>query len=89
MVCRFPINKIANNKALAPIFIRISGSESLLNGKGRITALTPRIQNVLNMFEPITLPMAMSACFLYAATAEVASSGNEVPMATTVKPIRD
>ena len=41
------------------------------------------------MFEPITLPMAKSVFFLRAAIADVASSGSDVPSATTVTPITD
>ena len=47
----------------------------------------PSTINTLKIFEPKTLPMAMSEFPLNAATAEVTSSGSEVPMATTVKPI--
>ena len=41
------------------------------------------------MFEPMTLPIARSVFFLRAAIAEVASSGSDVPRATTVTPITD
>lgn len=54
---------------------------------GFITELKPRTQNKLKIFDPITAPTAMSVCFLYAATAEAANSGNDVPMATIVRPI--
>jgi len=49
---------------------------------------TPRIKAMLAMFEPVTLPIIMSVLFTKAAAMEDESSGNEVPMATTVKPIR-
>ena len=39
------------------------------------------------MFEPITLPIAMSLFFLRAATIEVINSGSEVPAAIMVNPI--
>ena len=42
---------------------------------------------MLNMFEPRIFPTAMSASCLKAATAQVASSGSEVPMDTSVRPI--
>ena len=58
-------------------------------GIGLIIELRPKIQKILKMFEPITLPTAMSVFFLKAATAEVASSGREVPIATIVRPIKD
>ena len=38
------------------------------------------------MFEPSTLPSATSDCLRSAATAEVTSSGSEVPTATMVRP---
>src|SRR5690606_35293336 len=41
----------------------------------------------LKIFEPTTLPTAMSRSPRLAATTEVASSGSEVPMASTVRPI--
>lgn len=36
----------------------------------------------------MTLPIAISACFFSVASTEVASSGSEVPIATTVSPIK-
>ena len=45
------------------------------------------IKKILNILLPITLPNAISAFFFIAAITEVANSGNEVPNATTVKPI--
>ena len=42
---------------------------------------------MLNIFEPTTLPIAISDCFLIAATTEVANSGTLVPAATIVNPI--
>src|SRR3989338_4535506 len=49
--------------------------------------LTPRMSKMFAMFEPMTLPTAMDGLFWREATTEVASSGNEVPMATMVNPI--
>ena len=40
------------------------------------------------MFEPITLPTAISVSPLKAATTLVTSSGSDVPIATIVSPIR-
>ena len=59
------------------------------NSRGVIKLLIPRTKKMFKMLEPNTLPMAMPAFFLVAATMEVISSGREVAMATTVKPIRD
>ena len=52
-----------------------------------MTAVKPRIQNILKILLPTTFPIAISDCFLRAATTEVASSGRLVPTATTVSPI--
>jgi len=49
----------------------------------------PSTRRVLNIFEPTMFPIAMSACFLYAAIPEAASSGSDVPIATIVSPIID
>lgn len=59
------------------------------NGRGEMTEVTPRIKKILNIFDPTTFPIAMSAFFLKAAAIEVANSGSEVPTATTVSPMTD
>ncbi len=51
--------------------------------------LTPKTRKTLKMFEPITLPTARSAFLLKAAVAEVTNSGNDVPIATMLSPIKD
>lgn len=56
-------------------------------GIGAIVALTPSIKRMLKIFDPIIFPSAMSVFFLYAAIAEVASSGSEVPTAIIVSPM--
>ena len=60
-----------------------------LNGNGLMVELTPSTKKILKIFEPTMLPTAKSVFFLYAANAEVANSGNDVPTATTVNPIID
>jgi hypothetical protein len=55
--------------------------------KGLISELTPRIRNILNIFEPMILPTAMSLLFLFTATRDVTNLGSEVPAATIVSPI--
>ena len=45
---------------------------------------TPKINERLKMFEPITLPRANCVFFFEAATSEAANSGMEVPHATRV-----
>lgn len=54
---------------------------------GRMVAETPNTRNVLKIFEPTTLPMAISAFPLRAAMTEVASSGKDVPIETIVRPM--
>ena len=54
---------------------------------GVTQAVTPTIPSELNMFEPTTLPIAMSPSPWTAATVVAASSGRLVPKATTVSPI--
>ena len=66
-----------------------SSVEIPCTGSGVMLALHPNTKKTLNRFDPITFPIAISAFFFIAATTEVASSGNEVPPATKVKPITD
>ena len=54
---------------------------------GLTIAVAPRIAKILKIFEPMALPMAISFSPLHVATTEAASSGSEVPIATTVNPI--
>lgn len=78
-----------NNKIVIAIANTKSKLELVLNGKGFITELTPKIKNTLKILEPTTLPIAISEFLRYAAIAEVASSGIEDPVARIVKPIID
>ena len=52
-----------------------------------MTAVPPRINPKLNMFDPITFPIDISVCFVIAALIVTANSGAEVPKATTVRPM--
>ena len=58
---------------------------------GLVTAVKPKMSAILAMLEPTTLPIAISAVAPGAtvsdATKLTASSGNDVPKATSVKPI--
>ena len=47
----------------------------------------PNTDRMLNILEPIILPMDMELSFRYAAIADVANSGREVPNATTLIPM--
>jgi len=46
---------------------------------GKTIAESPRITAMLKMFEPTTLPMAMSGCPLKAAFNDTINSGIDVP----------
>ncbi len=63
-------------------------SETLI---GLARAVSPRINVILTIFDPMTLPMAISAVCPGSTVSEAAkltaSSGNDVPKATNVKPI--
>jgi hypothetical protein len=56
-------------------------------GIGTISAVSPRMANMLNTLEPMILPSASPASPFRAAATLVASSGSDVPTATTVRPI--
>lgn len=56
-------------------------------GRGDRLALHPNTKNTLNRLLPMTLPMAIPGFFFKAAVTEVASSGKEVPPATSVSPM--
>ena len=71
-----------------PIITNISIIDSDANDSGEITADIPKINKMLKIFEPIALPKAKPGSFLIVATTEVTSSGNDVPIATIVKPIK-
>ena len=73
--------KLAMAKMMSCLFIR--GSK----GKGMMSALTPKTIKMFKMLEPKTLPMAMPEFFFVAATIDVMSSGKEVAVATTVRPM--
>ena len=55
--------------------------------KGRMAAVMPRISRVLQIFDPITLPKAMSPLPLRADEMLMNSSGDDVPMPMMVKPM--
>ena len=58
-----------------------------LNFIGAIKELIERMSKILKILDPIILPIAIPLFFLMAATAEVMSSGKEVPIAMIVSPI--
>ena len=55
---------------------------------GLNTPTVPITRQMLNRFEPTTFPTEISLSPLAAATAEVASSGRDVPKATTDMPVK-
>ena len=52
--------------------------------RGLIIDVAHRTHNILKTFDQTTFQIAISVLFLYAATAEVANSGKDVHIATTV-----
>ena len=54
---------------------------------GQITAVTPRMSRTLKIFEPMTLPMAISALPCKAPMKLTTISGAEVPIPTMVRPM--
>ena len=54
---------------------------------GLISAVAPTIRTILKIFEPMTLPIAISISFLIVAVIEVINSGKLVLKATIVRPI--
>ena len=54
---------------------------------GIIRAVTPRMRKTLKMFDPTTLPMAISGCPPRPDTTLTTSSGMLVPMPTMVAPM--
>ena len=60
-----------------------------LRWRGVMLALHPNTKKILKRLLPITFPIAISGFFFSAATIEVASSGREVPPATSVRPMID
>ena len=51
-----------------------------------IALLTPKTNNMLNIFNPITFPIIIPVSPFFNAVKEVTTSGNDVPIATMVKP---
>ena len=89
IICLFPANIQVNKRILENMRTPISKLDLNLKGIGLIIALIPKIKKILKMFEPTMFPTAISVFFLYAAVADVANSGSDVPRATIVKPIKD
>ena len=59
----------------------------LVMTRGEMRAVIPRISRVLNMFEPITFPIAISAFPCMEERKLTTISGAEVPIPTIVSPI--
>ena len=59
----------------------------LVKTMGEIRTVMPKINKELNILEPATLPMVMSALPLMAANKLTTNSGMDVPMPTIVAPM--
>ena len=81
-----PVSANTYVSASAAVRITVSMTADMSVTMALIEEEIPKIKSTLNIFEPMTLPTAMSFCFLRAATIDVTSSGSDVPIATTVSP---
>lgn len=79
----------SQSRMLEPTSVNRSKFVIPLRWRGVILALHPNTKKILKRLLPITFPIAISGFFFSAATMEVASSGREVPPATSVNPIMD
>lgn len=89
-LCRtsfLPITKESKKSTVTPTQITISSQPATVTCSGEIIPVTARTRAILSTLEPTILPMAMLLFPFRAATTEVTSSGNEVPIATTVSPM--
>ena len=75
------INKLAPSMTQKSNFIKVGST-----GIGEIKDVVPIIASKLNIFDPIKFPKTISAFFLRTETNVVANSGNDVPIATNVRP---
>ena len=73
-------------KEAAIIIARSRFSPRIFAAIGEMTAATPAISSTLAMFEPTTLPTAMSGDPFIAARSETRSSGIDVPNPMTRQP---
>ena len=69
----------ANETIMSTKFIAVTPTDE-------IAADSPSTKRMFERFEPTTFPIARSASPLEAATADVTSSGSDVPIATIVSP---
>ena len=87
------LNWIFNNingaiNALAPSMTQKSNLIKVgSTGTGEIKEVIPIIASKLNIFDPIKFPKTTSAFFRITAINVVANSGNDVPIATNVRPM--
>ena len=81
------------NANITSVLENITITKSVLliwsKGSSTITEVIPRTQSKLKIFDPTTLPTAISVLPRKAATAEVTSSGSEVPMVRIVRATKD
>ena len=66
----------------------VSIMATTLTAIGCIKAAKPKTNNILNILEPITFPIAISVSPFFTAITEVTSSGSDVPIATIVRPTK-
>ena len=80
--------RIIDMAGISKIINIISINAMKLIDIGFIDVAKPKTKSILNKFEPITLPIAISVSPFLIATIEVTNSGSEVPTETIVNPTR-
>jgi hypothetical protein len=81
------INKTAKKSIWTIRLIRISRLLALLKAIGLTIAVIPKTKKTLNILDQTMFPTAIFALDFVTATIDVASSGNDVPIARIVSPI--
>lgn len=77
---------------IAPIIVMIvikpiSDTISGVIGKGLIALLIPKMNRILKILDPSTLPITIPLSPFLSAVIDVTSSGKDVPIATMVRPM--
>lgn len=81
-------SKVNTHRSIVPITaVHASTMPPAGMATGWITAVTPRINTILKIFDPIIFPSAIPCIPARAATIVETISGSDVPIATIVSPI--
>ena len=85
--CRFKKINGASNTLAPSIAQKSNWIKFESTGTEEIKEVIPIIASKLNIFDPIKFPKTTSAFFRITAINVVANSGNDVPIATNVRPM--